>query len=129
MFSITERVRYIETDKGNRVYHANYFVWLDMARTEFIRSKGFDYAGFENAGFFLVVRKAAIEYFGSASYDDEVKITIKKITQQKIRVDFYYDIIHNSSQKLLVSASTQLVCINDKGKPIQIPSQLKKILE
>ena len=78
MFSIIERVRYKETDKGNRVYHANYLVWLDMARTEFLRSKGIDYARFETDGYFLVVRKASIEYFGSASFDDEIKIIIKK---------------------------------------------------
>jgi len=129
MFSITERVRYKETDKGNRVYHSNYLVWLDMARTEYLRSKGIDYSKFEEDGYCLVVRKASIEYFGSAYFDDEIKVVIKKIVKQKIRVDFYYDIIHNSSQKLLVTAFTQLVCVNDKGKPIQIPSQLKKILD
>ncbi len=31
------KVRYAETDKMGRVYHANYLIYLDLARTEFLR--------------------------------------------------------------------------------------------
>ena len=129
MFSITTRVRYQETDKGQRVYHANYLVWMDMARTEYLRHKGIDYAAMEDMGMFLVVRKVELEYHASPFYDDVVQIYIRRIERQKIRVDFYYDIVDNDSQKLLVSGFVQLVCVDAKGKPRKLPDQLNEVLE
>ena len=33
------RVRYAETDQMGVVYHANYLVWFEVGRVEFIRSR------------------------------------------------------------------------------------------
>ncbi len=128
MFSIITRVRYQETDHGGRVYHANYLVWLDMCRTEYLRVKGIDYPEMEKMGMFLVVRKAELEYHGAAAYDDVVEVIIKRIERHKIRVDFYYDIVDNESRKLLISAFIQLVCVDVKGKPIKLPDPLNAVL-
>ncbi len=35
--AIEHRVNYSETDQMGLVYHANYVVWLDMARTEYLQ--------------------------------------------------------------------------------------------
>ena len=32
------RVRYAETDQMGVVYHANYFVWFEVGRTDLLRS-------------------------------------------------------------------------------------------
>ena len=37
------RVRYAETDQMGVVYHANYLVWFEVGRVEFIRQIGLDY--------------------------------------------------------------------------------------
>jgi len=37
------RVRYAETDQMGVVYHANYLVWFEVGRVEFIRKLGMDY--------------------------------------------------------------------------------------
>ena len=34
----------IETDKMGVVYHANYAIWLEVARTDYIYKAGFSYA-------------------------------------------------------------------------------------
>ena len=36
------RVRYAETDKMGVVYHANYFVWFEVGRTELLRDARLD---------------------------------------------------------------------------------------
>ncbi len=43
----TIRVRYAETDRMGVVYHANYLVWFEIGRTEFCRSRGFNYKDME----------------------------------------------------------------------------------
>ena len=52
------------------VYHANYFVWLDMARTEHLRDAGMTYREMEERGVFLTVTDARIRYCRAARYDD-----------------------------------------------------------
>ena len=41
------RVRYAETDQMGVVYHANYLVWFEVGRVEFIRQMGLDYREME----------------------------------------------------------------------------------
>ena len=42
--SVTElRVRYAETDQMGVVYHANYLIWCEIARTDLIRAFGASY--------------------------------------------------------------------------------------
>lgn len=44
---VEHRVNYSETDQMGFVYHANYLVWLDMARTEHLRATGVTYKSME----------------------------------------------------------------------------------
>ncbi len=39
------RVRYAETDQMGVVYHANYFVWFEVGRTDLLRVRGLDLSG------------------------------------------------------------------------------------
>ena len=41
------RVRYAETDQMGVVYHANYFVWFEVGRTELLRTLGWTYREME----------------------------------------------------------------------------------
>ena len=38
------RVRYAETDQMGVAYHANYLVWCEVGRTDYIRALGVTYA-------------------------------------------------------------------------------------
>lgn len=43
----TLRVRYAETDQMGVVYYANYLIWCELGRVEFLRQLGFDYKSME----------------------------------------------------------------------------------
>ncbi len=51
----TVRVRYAETDQMGVAYHANYFVWFEVARTDWLRTFGVTYRDLEAEGYFLPV--------------------------------------------------------------------------
>ena len=42
------RVRYAETDQMGVVYHANYLIWMEVARTDLCRSLGSAYRDMES---------------------------------------------------------------------------------
>ena len=44
------RVRYADTDQMGVVYYANYLVWFEVGRTEWLRDAGWNYRDMEEAG-------------------------------------------------------------------------------
>ena len=88
------QVRYKETDKMGRVYHSNYFVWLDMARTEYLREAGISYKKMEEEGVYFVVAETNCKYKNSLGFDDKVLIEtwIKEV--KKATVEFEYKILN-----------------------------------
>src|SRR3954453_13166781 len=68
------RVRYAETDRMGVVYYANYLVWCEVGRVEFLRSHGRSYAALEAEGTGLAVAEATVRYLAPARFDDLVRV-------------------------------------------------------
>ena len=68
------RVRYADTDQMGVVYYANYLVWFEVGRTEWLRDGGWSYREMEEDGVALPVIEAHCEYRQPARYDDEIEI-------------------------------------------------------
>src|SRR5207249_4691058 len=64
--SITLRVNYSETDQMGVVYHANYLMWFDRARTELMRETGLTYKELEQQGVYLAVSEVNVRYRAAA---------------------------------------------------------------
>src|SRR5271165_820052 len=61
------RVRYAETDQMGVVYHANYLIWMEVARTELCKRNGFRYRDMESGdGILLAVTEAHCRYLSAA---------------------------------------------------------------
>ena len=56
------KVRYGETDMMGIVYHANYLLYFEDARTDFLERIGFPYAKIEEAGYMCPIRNVEISY-------------------------------------------------------------------
>ena len=123
------RVRYPETDQMGVVYHANYLAWCDIGRTEYLRSRGADYAALERSGTLLAVAEASIRYHASARYDDMVRVvtTLRDVRSRMITFD--YVISHAESGTRFATASTTLVSIDRSGRPVKLPAETRELLE
>ena len=49
----TVRVRYAETDQMGLVYYANYLIWFEIGRTNWLRETGWTYREMERDGLAL----------------------------------------------------------------------------
>ncbi len=121
---IVHRVDYSETDQMGVVYHARYLVWLDIARTEYLRARGASYRVIEEEGYRLVVGEAAIRYRLPARYDDEVRVRVWVREQASRRVSFGYAIERAADGVLLASAWTSLIVLDAAFRPIRLPPSL-----
>jgi acyl-CoA thioester hydrolase len=75
-FCLRLRVRWAEVDMQGIVYNVNYFLYFDIAITEYWRAIGINYPdGIVKAyGTDLYTVKATAEYHSSAKYDDFLDI-------------------------------------------------------
>jgi len=118
------RVRYGETDQMGVVYHANYAVYFEVGRTEWLREFGLSYSGMEVEGIMLPVISLSINYKNSARYDDllKVKTSLKKMPTASI--EFNYE-LRNESDVLLATGNTILAFIDMKrDRPTRCPKYL-----
>ncbi len=126
------RVRYAETDQMGVAYHANYLVWCEVGRTEFIRQLGVSYAEMEAAGVKLAVADAHLRYRAAARYDDELTITTRLTSARSRMVAFAYRLTRrrpDGGEELVADATTDLVSIDGQSRPITIPATFRARLE
>lgn len=83
-------VRYAETDRMGVVYHANYLVWFDVARTEFLQELGFPYDKIEEQGYMAPVLEAHVNYGQSFTFGDTalIIVSITKLTPVKVKYSY-----------------------------------------
>ncbi|MFD2552123.1 acyl-CoA thioesterase [Bizionia sediminis] len=123
---IPVRVRYAETDQMGVVHHANYPLYLEMGRTEWLREMGLSYKELELSGIMLPVISMALQYKNSAYYDEvlTVKTSLKKMPTVKLEFDYK---ISNSDGLVLVEANTILAFVNAATKrPIRCPEYIEE---
>ena len=123
------RVRYAETDRMGIVYYANYLVWCEVGRVEFMRALGGSYADLEAQGYGLAVAEATVRYLAPARFDDQVRIDTSLAAVRSRAVTFDYVISHAESGTRLATAHTALVSIDSSGRPTALPTAFRALLE
>jgi acyl-CoA thioester hydrolase len=128
----TTRVRYVETDQMGVVYHANYLVYFELGRTEYMRDLGLPYSSVEKQGLFFAVSEAHAVFRSSAKYDDEIAIRTRVKELTSIRLTFDYEVRKvepAGNGRLLAEGYTVLVCLGRDGRPTRIPDALASGIE
>ncbi len=123
-FSMDVRVRYCECDPMNFAHHATYPVWLEMVRTELMRSTGLIYREVEASGLLFVVARLSLRYRKPARYDDLLSISVTKVTLAGVKIEHDYA-IHRQGV-LLCTAQTTLVCTDKAGRLLPVPTNIAK---
>lgn len=127
--SITVRVRYNECDPQRVAHHAAYLPWMEIARTELLRTSGIDYRKLEAQGVFFVVAKAEVNYKSPARYDDTLEVAVQVTGQGRARIDHAYEIWRLEDAKgrvaLIAQAVTVIVCVGEDGRPQVLPEWLR----
>jgi acyl-CoA thioester hydrolase len=123
------RVRYAETDQMGVVYHANYLVWCEVGRTEYIRAAGTPYAQLERDGVALAVVDITMRCHAPAHYDEMIRIETSLGSVRSRTLTFDYVISSADTGQRLVSAQTVLASIDSNGRITSIPSGVRDRLE
>jgi len=122
------RVRYADTDQMGVVYYANYLVWFEVGRTEWLRDAGWNYRDMEEAGISLPVIEAHCEYRQSARYDDEIEIRTRATALTPVRLRFDYQAVRTTGEMLVAEGHTVHAALGANGRPCRLPARVRELL-
>ena len=118
------RVRYAETDRMGLLHHANYIVYFEMGRTEFLRESGVSYRELEDSGHLLVIVDLGCKFKRPAYYDEllTIRTTLSRITH--VKIVHQYQVLRDG--QLLAEGHSTLACVDRDGKPQALPDVIRK---
>lgn len=116
-------VRYAETDGMGVVYHANYLVYLEVARTDFLNKLGFPYADIEKAGYLSPVVHVDLSYGLPFRYGDTVvvKTHVSKVTPVRTQYTCKMYLKGEDPEKVkphFTAVTSHCVCDKETFKPV-----------
>ena len=122
------RVYYEDTDSVGIVYHANYFKYIERARTESLRSLGLFQSKIKDQfKLTFVVKNIFAEFIKPAKLDDFLEIKSNFIKFGMVSIKLEQEIFLND--KKIFGAKIKLGIIDMNGKPKKLPGEIKVKLE
>lgn len=118
------RIRYGETDQMGYAHHANYPLYVEESRMDFLRSLGLDYKQFEESGIIMPVISMNFKFMSPVYYDDilTVKTVLNEIPETRLKLDYE---IRDEDNKLMCKANTVLAFVDKyTRKPMRIPESI-----
>lgn len=128
-FSWPTRVYWEDTDAGGVVYHAQYLAFLERARTEWLRARGYGQDLLrERHGLLFAVRAMRIDFRQPARLDDALAVTVVLAECRKASLVIAQEVVRAGT--LLLDAEVRVAAL-DAGtfKPRAIPDPLYEELK
>lgn len=122
------RVYYEDTDSGRIVYYANYLKFAERARTELLRSNGFDHGRLAREyGIGFAVRHCSADYKRPAILDDALEVRTSVTAVGGASMDMDQSVCRDGS--VLVDMKIKLASIDGQGAPKRIPADLRAAMQ
>lgn len=111
-FNWQVRVYYEDTDAAGIVFYANYLRYMERARTEWLRSAGYEHAMLKKVhGILFAVKSLSIDYKKPARLDDLLTVTSSLLSKRGASLVFEQR-IKNDNQEILTQAEVKVACVN-----------------
>ena len=122
----TLRVRWAEVDMQKIVFNGHYLTYIDTAIAEYWREIGLPYPhGYvDHYGSDIYLRKATVEYLGSAGYDDVLTVCCRVARLGRSSMTFQFEIYRESD--LLITAELIYVNADAQRKAAPLPDDVRE---
>lgn len=123
------RVYYEDSDAGGVVYYANYLAFMERARSEWLRTLGFDNHTLKSQrNVLFAVRRASLEYLRPALLDDILDVSLKLLKRGRASLQFEQQV--RRGEKLLCQGEILLACVDATTfKATAIPADIVSKLQ
>jgi len=116
------RVYYEDTDSGGVVYHSNYLNFMERARTEWLRSLGFEQDELiRDHQCIFAVHSMQLNFKRPAKFNDSLIVRSHLIKAVGARMEFEQKIVRDN--ELLCEAVVKIACLDaNRFRPKSLPS-------
>ena len=125
----TYRIIYGDTDNMGVAYHANYFRWFEMGRSEMFRHLGLPYRIIEEKGIFLYIAEVQCRYLKPVRYDELITIETTLDRHVKGGIKFDYTISSHNGEQVNARGFTKHACVDTDGNVIRPPDFIKNLID
>ncbi|WP_349431665.1 tol-pal system-associated acyl-CoA thioesterase [Methylomarinum sp. Ch1-1] len=123
-FNWPVRVYYEDTDAGGVVFYANYLKFFERARTEMLRSQGFEQDQLINEQkVIFVVRSLQVDYLKPARFNEQILVSAEVTQAKKTSFLFAQEIVRGDD--LLCQGEVRIACLDAQSmRPKAIPAAI-----
>ncbi|MDR9437261.1 MAG: tol-pal system-associated acyl-CoA thioesterase [Thiohalophilus sp.] len=124
------RVYYEDTDAGGVVYYANYLKFMERARTEWLRTLGFEQDELiAQHNVLFAVRRVTLDYRQPARFNDKLLVSASVTEAGKASLTFTQAIRREANNVLLCDGQVKIASLNALTfRPRTIPEELQRKL-
>ena len=124
------RVYYEDTDSGGVVYYANYLKFMERARTEYLRSLGFEQDRLrKEQGVLFAVHSLQVNYRQPARFNDTLDISAEISDIRRTSLTFSQHVLQHGEGDLLCEGQVRIACVEDGSfRPTPIPETIRSEL-
>lgn len=124
--SLDYRIYYEDTDTAGVVYYGNYFRYFEWGRTEYLRKLKLPLHRYIKDDILFVAAEASAKYRSPAHYNDVLTLETAVSELRRCSLMFHHTVSNKEKNKLICTGNVKLVSVNDNGKPIAVPEDLKE---
>jgi len=116
-------VYYEDTDLAGIVYYANYFKFIERARSEALKAVGVDQNELKQREMFFVVRKLEAEFLRAAKLHDHLTVTSSVVKVGGVSINLFQSIY--LMKTVIFQCSVKLALVSGL-RPIRLSNDLRK---
>ncbi|MBR2519944.1 MAG: acyl-CoA thioesterase [Selenomonadaceae bacterium] len=120
--TITERVKFFDTDTMGVVHHSNYIRMFETGRVEFLRTLGISLNEMMSDGILFPIVEVNAKFHSPAQFDDVLEISTIAEALTRAKMQFRYEIRRRGEEKILAEGSSTNVFTHD-GKICRLPEK------
>lgn len=119
------RVYYEDTDAGGIVYHASYLKFAERARTEWLRTLGFNHKQLKQEhGIIFAVHTLEVTFHQPAYLDDELIMETRLARLGGARMELEQSVKRDKDR--IAELRVNIACLQDSGRAGRIPDVLRQ---
>ncbi|MCG6866053.1 MAG: tol-pal system-associated acyl-CoA thioesterase [Thiogranum sp.] len=124
------RVYYEDTDSGGVVYYANYLKFMERARTEYLRSMGFEQDQLRrDQGILFTVHSLQVDFSLPARFNDALEISAEISDLKRASLAFSQSVRRRGETTPLCSGTVRIACVDAESfRPKPIPEIIRSEL-
>ena len=127
-FTTAVTVRFSETDAQAVAHHANYLVWFEIARVDYLARFRGGYPALLAAGIDATTVEANVRFRKPARFADRLEVGARCLDVRGARFRFEYAVVRDGT--LLADGWTAHACVDATSlRPTRVPAFLVEAIE